>query len=1013
MIVSPELNDVLSNQVKINETLTRSCVLPFLDNWVDSVSFLTFGDDEEGSTHQLHELWTILISILKLMTSNSIKLLIMDQKYVLDIILQQNLIESYHKDPIVWFKAAECLTLLHSSSSNDFCLWQFSDFSPFDTVGSLFEVYDSVKTLLLWQNLNSREDLYAYNIQSMKAIVHITTTMELHRLMPHHNSYFAKFTEVLADLMTLLSSCKNKLKTHLSQLLQSYLFQTARVLRPLLVLARENKPMGQRSAVEQEHLAQDEGVFSRYGAVINLLCTHPDVCKYSHICVTVVRCHASVCLIPTPAPHNGQRSFSVNGSSASSFAAFSALQRLHQSTQNFLLIVYNNIVTHDSLTVTDNWVDFRNKLVSAIAPLACCEHNGCRNAARLLLRMLVQLPISEIKKGPFPSASSSQFPALVSAESRKRELERHLRLTSIFNDEALVLASLEPFLQGVLAGCTDQSHDGQLLGDDSSVVLCLFVDEAMEFALRTVANHVNRNTSHSVNATAAARYSSAEMKAIAVVTEKILLVVSEFPSRPLLSLSLCEALRSARHCQALGGCHELLHANEEFVYIGETDRASVLQRAITPGDSHQSDRKRGLENGSGSSARDVRPKVETDRRLKDLSYLDELAMDEEEEERQRELSNRGRNKLVNIVTKPDSSAARFAEAGWEVINRSGGVDQSRRVLPATKTSSSVSSSDSNWKSQLQELKQQKAEARLKAAGTGTGSSAGSVISHDREVAQPRDVNHESHGRKQVGRRGGESSSLLQSDYSVTDSHEDYLYTPKHSIASSTGAIDLKQFIPSVTHRSSNNKDVLQSTAVKWTAGSMEAVKAAYSAKLASAGGDSRTIAESLAAVNIDSLFVQVLGFSLDAIYRDSAEDGGKPAGETEASDGAAAALQQVPIRFLHEDQYISTFRPLMLEEVKAAIGAQLTGNSGDDNRNRGQSSSAGRAEFTALPLKCLLRNARRGTDQLEEAHVTVVRGDKREEQRGPQLHKEDLVMVMRSKIPPGQWIRIVRRIIPC
>ena len=96
----------------------------------------------------------------------------------------------------------------------------------------------------------------------------------------------------------------------------------------------------------------------------------------------------------------------------------------------------------------------------------------------------------------------------------------------------------------------------------------------------------------------------------------------------------------------------------------------------------------------------------------------------------------------------------------------------------------------------------------------------------------------------------------------------------------------------------------------------------------------KAISESLESVSIDSLLSQVLRFNLSDLSDSKVDPRSVPTGS-----GGSEILPEVPYRFLHEDQYIEFFHPLLIEEVKAALensiisDAQNNGN-GDRNGNR-------------------------------------------------------------------------------
>lgn len=435
----------------------------------------------------------------------------------------------------------------------------------------------------------------------------------------------------------------------------------------------------------------------------------------------------------------------------------------------------------------------------------------------------------------------------------------------------------------------------------------------------------------------------------------------------------------------------------------------------------------------------------------DMGIFDHLSWQEEQEEFESSAQNSGRNKLYNIVNKGSASgsgcaADKHESQGWEVINRDGPnkrgtFEPPRRKLPqygfsySGASESSSSSADKSWSRQLHLLKQQKAEAREKASTSSDAGSVESSASDHRKRKHPGDVDGAWYSGIHRTYDGGEYNDEAERGFDE-DPYADKgapvaVKRTAPANKSVTGAIDLKQFMPASSKTSSRrSEEQPAATAMKWGAGSIEAIKAAYQNSGAS-GSNAKSVAESLADVNIDPLLATVLSFRLAVICAE-AEDGddgpgSKAAPEQEEGEVVPAQLPQVPIRFLHEDHYVSTFRPLLMEEAKAAIGAHLLGASdgGGDSRGskghgRQQSSSSSSSsnrgstgEFKVVAVKCLSRVNRTGSSAVEEVQVSTLRGGGGDSGGGGSayhgggggydnnLQKDDLVMVMAQAVPAG------------
>eukprot|EP01034_Spumella_vulgaris_P022409 gene22409-28533_t len=825
-----------------------------------------------------------------------------------------------------------------------------------------------------------------------------------------------------------MGSGRSKLRKTLRVIIQDYLYGAAKHYRVELVTCRE---------LNMRPDSTTSPVAARYSHAFRTLVEHSSLNKFPQLIRVVLQCHAAVSLIPRPMSLSPPASSTLYSSSSSSSSSgnigsggpFGVLDELHTLVSVFLIrVVHNGVVTGVLDLNSDQ--SLRNQLISSLAPIAICEHTACRNGARFLLQTLLRFNSTILTT---LSASNKEF-AVVSDYGAV--LRRHIKLTDLFNSSStasVVENYLEYFLEGLHAGCSDQNHDALLQADDSSVRLTLFSDEALETALSLVNQHL-----HAAQMTGGAPAKGVKesitidsYKRVAKRLSKIMLLVAVFPSRVALPLTLCTALQIGLH-HRLTGCFELLKANDgEFLYLGEADRSAIFAGAMS-GNSSSSQ----IRSTTSQSSRPQRPDViditNGDSSMRSatqgrgqpiagsrgvwpvkppepLSYLDELALLEEQEEREVAAQNQGRNKLVNMVNKPAQVAAKFAASGWEVINRTGKQGNFQQPLvggkygaskPLTASSSgggSTSSSGSEkWRHQMEELKQQKLEARLKTSANHVAqSSSGSV---------------DSAGDNKKRKFSGGSSSLLRGadgdDAEDEGSEALSARSNKRPVrdaasASSGGAIDLKQFMPSSVAKPSAVSASCSGAAptMKWGAGSIEAIKAAYSAKKNGAD-NSRTIAESIAEISVDGLFEKVLDFQLQALCVDEGPSHAQTSDEQ---------LLSVPIRFMHEDHYLSTFRPLMVEEVKAAIGAHLLGaaEGGGGRKPHGQQSKPSSGEFKITTTRCVFRSSRHGCAALEEAQVSVVRDEAKKgggERGSGQQHdlvKEDLLMVMRQPVPSG------------
>jgi hypothetical protein len=95
----------------------------------------------------------------------------------------------------------------------------------------------------------------------------------------------------------------------------------------------------------------------------------------------------------------------------------------------------------------------------------------------------------------------------------------------------------------------------------------------------------------------------------------------------------------------------------------------------------------------------------------------------------------------------------------------------------------------------------------------------------------------------------------------------------------------------------------------------------------------KAISESLESVSIDSLLGQVLRFNLSQLSALAHTSNPQNPGPGSSKD--SEELVQVPYRFLHEEQYIEYFHPLLIEEVKASLETNILGDGQNHGNRRG------------------------------------------------------------------------------
>ena len=97
----------------------------------------------------------------------------------------------------------------------------------------------------------------------------------------------------------------------------------------------------------------------------------------------------------------------------------------------------------------------------------------------------------------------------------------------------------------------------------------------------------------------------------------------------------------------------------------------------------------------------------------------------------------------------------------------------------------------------------------------------------------------------------------------------------------------------------------------------------------------KQLSESLESVSIDSLLSQVLRFDLSGLSALAPTSNFQNLKSSTGSNPGPQELVQIPYRFLHEEQYIEYFHPLLIEEVKAALETNIQNDSQSNGNKRG------------------------------------------------------------------------------
>ena len=410
------------------------------------------------------------------------------------------------------------------------------------------------------------------------------------------------------------------------------------------------------------------------------------------------------------------------------------------------------------------------------------------------------------------------------------------------------------------------------------------------------------------------------------------------------------------------GCAELLSANEGFQNI---ITGKVVKHPVKPATASENQK---LE----SYFPPLPSKAKADEELNsEVEFLDRLEKEEMEVERYQ----------------------RFGSSSGRVV----------KAPPPSKSSKKVN--DETWQQQIAELKQANMKARnafqtSKDPKSALEAAAAEAISHVKEAARPQSskVNSTSKVSVENSFLGSESeaedddSSDIQPCKKRKESHNGFLMLAA-KLGLNSSIQDKKS--SSSTEPASKNGAVTKRTY-------SELYRMALNRDEVPGGGmssfSSRTVAETLMDVSADSLLMEVLRLDLHAVC-EQAEVQGRPTDKE---------FEKAPIRFIDEDQYISKFEPLLVDEVKAALVSQImqwrTSPSGGTHKMRynNHSSSGGSKgsfdrEFTVSTMKCTGTVIRPSCKDIAEVQLRPVH----QSQFKAHFVKDDLILIPHSMLPKG------------
>jgi len=189
-----------------------------------------------------------------------------------------------------------------------------------------------------------------------------------------------------------------------------------------------------------------------------------------------------------------------------------------------------------------------------------------------------------------------------------------------------------------------------------------------------------------------------------------------------------------------------------------------------------------------------------------------------------------------------------------------------------------------------------------------------------------------------------------------------------------------------------------------------------------------SMAELFEKISIDPMLCKLLKLNLGELAK-SIIISSSSSSSSSSLDGRTAAskaikLEKLPLRFMHEENYIELFQPLLLEEFKAAAMSHLSSlqsssasHSNNHDATNSFRSKKGKSVSSGQVMKgrCILATSRVGCAKLTEVHMQTVLNDGKEGGRNADgtimhgrsyqsnvLFKDELVLVFSKPLPDGK-----------
>lgn len=185
-----------------------------------------------------------------------------------------------------------------------------------------------------------------------------------------------------------------------------------------------------------------------------------------------------------------------------------------------------------------------------------------------------------------------------------------------------------------------------------------------------------------------------------------------------------------------------------------------------------------------------------------------------------------------------------------------------------------------------------------------------------------------------------------------------------------------------------------------------------------------SMAELFEKISIDPMLCKLLKLNLGELAKSIIISSSSSSSDGRAAASKAVKLEKLPLRFMHEENYIELFQPLLLEEFKAAAMSHLSSlqsSSASHSNNHDATSSfrskkgKGVSSGQVMKGRCILATSRVGCAKLTEVHMQTVFNDGKGGSRNADgtimhgrgyqsnvLFKDELVLVFSKPLPDGE-----------